>query len=142
MIGDNFRCHAYTGIGRGIYFIGLEEDVEIAKEVYLYALNTMLCLAREYILREKTHHYRYNRGLKNDYLNGFITGLRAKYKEQVESKGYALALVKDELVVQAVKAKKFKKSLRSNLILGLSRSAYETGYKDGRSFDDNKKMIR
>lgn len=49
IIGNNFRCHSYTSLGRGIYFIGLKEDVEIAREVYLYALNTMLYLASEYV---------------------------------------------------------------------------------------------
>ena len=49
IIGENFRCHPYAVLGEGIYFIGLKEDVEIAKEVYLYALNTMLYLPNNYV---------------------------------------------------------------------------------------------
>lgn len=141
VIANNFRCHVYNGIGRGIYFIGLADDVEVAREVFIYALNTMLYLAGEYVKREKERHW-YNRGLKNDYLTGFIAGLNAKFKEQVESNGYALVLVKDALVVQAVEDKKLRKGRGSQHITGGSHGAWTAGYKDGKSFNEKKKMIR
>lgn len=140
VVGENFRCHAYTGIGRGICFIGLEQDVDIAKEVYLYALSTMIYLAGEYVKRSRKQIVKGN-GLKNDYIIGFINGLKDKFKEQIESKGYALVLVKDALVVQTVNDKKLRKQKSKFTTSGVS-DARITGYKDGRSFDEKRMMIR
>ena len=82
------------------------------------------------------------RGIKNDYITGFLRGLRDKYKEQVESKGYALVLVKDDVVVKAVEKKKLKKRLKDNLVSSGLPGPFEAGYKDGRSFDERRKMVR
>lgn len=39
IIGDNFRCIAYYRRKKpGFYFLGLKEDVEVAKEVFSYAV--------------------------------------------------------------------------------------------------------
>lgn len=145
VIGENFRCHSYVHLGQGIYFIGLKEDVEIAREIYFYALNTMLYLANEYV---KTHRRGQVtdswsiRGIKNDYISGFINGLQDKFKKQVENKDYSLILVKDALVVQAVNNKKLKKGRKNQHISAGSFSAFNAGYKDGHLFDENQKLIR
>ncbi|TEB15149.1 hypothetical protein Psfp_02325 [Pelotomaculum sp. FP] len=139
IIGENFRCHPYVTLGRGIYFIGLKDDVEIAKEVFLYALATMVHLASEYAKRWRASGLR---GIKNDYMKGFLNGLRDKFKKQVESKDYALVLVKDALVVKAVEDKKLKKARVSRIATGESASAWQAGYFDGRNFDEKRKMIR
>ncbi len=144
IIGNNFRCGSYTTLGRGIYFIGLKEDVEIAREVFHYALTAMLYLADEYVKCHKDVNWmRFDaRGIKNDYITGFLSGLRDKYREQVESKGYALILVKDALVVKAMEKKKLKKRRDNNHVTSGSSLAFDAGYEDGRSFDEKRKMIR
>ncbi|WP_031516812.1 DUF2786 domain-containing protein [Desulfofalx alkaliphila] len=140
IIGDNFRCHCYVSPGRGIYFIGLKEDVEIATEVYHYALNTMLYLSTDYVKRYQEQTIS-NQRLKNDYYIGFLKGLGDKFKAQVETKGYALVLVKDALVIQAVNDKKLTKGQSSKIVIGGSSDARDAGYRDGRSFDEKHKRI-
>ncbi|AEG58983.1 hypothetical protein Desru_0699 [Desulforamulus ruminis DSM 2154] len=143
IIGKNFRCHPYVTGGKGIYFIGLKEDVEIAKEIYLYALTTMLYLATNYVKENRNKIIRItSKQLKNDYMIGFLNGLKKRFEEQVESKGYALILAKDALVVQAVEEKNLIKKKGSKIVIAGSLDARQTGYRDGRNFNENKKMIR
>jgi len=111
----------------------------IRGEVYLYALNTMLYLAGNYI--KKCGLNKNLKGLKNDYIRGFLTGLRQKFEKQVQEKCYALALVKDALVVQAIENKRLRKGRKSQYVTGGSRAAWSAGYEDGRSFDENRKVI-
>lgn len=140
VIGNNFRCHPYFTPGRGIYFIGLKSDVEIAREVYLYALSVMLFLANEYLKKLKDQ-MAYKKGIKNDYILGFIYGLERKFKSQVEAKSYALILVKDPLVEEAVNKKNLKNARNSYFVSGGSTTAFDAGYNDGMLFDENRKMI-
>ncbi|WP_231702770.1 DUF2786 domain-containing protein [Desulfocucumis palustris] len=140
IIGENFRCFSYNHVGQGIRFVGLREDVEIAAEVFLYAHRTMLYFAEEFV---KNYRLRVSRikGLKNDYFVGFISGLEDKFKEQVASNNYALVLVKDSLVVKAFNDLDLY-DLKTRFVTSDSVVAKETGYRDGRSFDEKRKMIR
>ncbi|MDF9408503.1 hypothetical protein L7E55_09055 [Pelotomaculum isophthalicicum JI] len=79
---------------------------------------------------------------KNDYIIGFLNGLRDKFKEQVESKGYALVLVKDALVVKAVEDKKLKSGRTSRIVMAGSTGAREAGYREGRKFNEKRKMLQ
>jgi hypothetical protein len=68
IIGDNFRCVAYYRRNEpNVYFIGLKEDVEVAKEVLSYAVIVIRHLSSQYVKANKVFCQN-ERKLKNDYI--------------------------------------------------------------------------
>ena len=141
IIADNFRCVAYYRRNKpGFYFLGLKEDVEVAKEVFSYAVVVIRHLSSQYV---KAAFYR-DQGkarIKNDYIIGFLEGLRVKFAAQVSSKCLSLMLVKDDAVVKAADNKKLKKDRRSRICAARDADAIAAGYRDGEEFDPERKMI-
>lgn len=143
VICNNFRCNLLRAPGYGLVFVGLKEDVAICKAVFTFAANTldrnMMKLRRQYRKQGLS-----TEGISGDYAAGFIAGLRAKYKEQVEENNWGLVLVKDALVEQKTKdiidpkrkAHSGKKLNRSG-DLGL----YTKGYLDGKNLGADQKAI-
>lgn len=76
-------------------------------------------------------------GMKNDYINGFLTGLREKFKEQVQKEGWGLIIVKDTDVVEAYNElqKSFTKGSSSTAKGSGDAHARMSGYKAGKSFN-------
>ena len=75
IIADNFRCYAYTSRGyrtKTIQFIGLKEDVDLAKMVFSSALEMMAHHAKKYM---KDNHLT-GAGIKNTYIGGYMVGLK------------------------------------------------------------------
>lgn len=143
VICDNFRCNLLRAAGYGLVFVGLKEDVAICKAVFTFASNTldknMMKLRRQYRNQGLPTD-----GISGDYAAGFIAGLKAKYKEQVEKNNWGLILVKDALVEQKTKdiidpkrkAHSGKKLNRSG-DMGL----YTKGYLDGKNLGADQKAI-
>jgi hypothetical protein len=142
IVGDNFRCKAYRskGIVSKVCFIGLKEDVKIAKEIFNYAINTVEICAKNYTIKFKRPGINIS-GIKNDYIQGFINGLRDKFKEQVESKGFALILVKDDVVIERIEKKGLVKDYRSSHRVNRNQIAKQAGYQQGRNFQNPSRMI-
>lgn len=142
IIGDNFRCKAYRSKGRisKVCFIGLKEDVKIAKEIFNYAINTVETCAKNYTAKYKRPGLNIT-GIKNDYIQGFINGLKDKFKEQVESKGFALMLVKDDAVIERIEKKGLVKDHRSSHRINRDQEARQAGYQQGRNFNNPSRMI-
>lgn len=141
IIGDNFRCVAYYRRNRpSVYFIGLKGDVEVAKEVFCYAVIVIKHLSSQYVKANKAF-YGDGRRLKNDYIVGFLNGLRDKFAAQVSSKCLSLMLVKDDAVVKAADNKKLKKAGRPRINVAGDADAIAAGYRDGKGFDPDRKMI-
>lgn len=143
VICDNFRCNLLRAAGYGLVFVGLKEDVAICRAVFTFASQTldhnMMKLRRQYRKQGLPTD-----GISGDYAAGFIAGLKAKYKEQVEKNNWGLVLVKDALVEQksdeikdpTKKARGGKKLNRSG-----DPGLYTKGYLDGHSLGDNQKAI-
>lgn len=143
IIGDNFKCSIYwernSNSGhKKLHFFGLKSDVEIAKEVYLYAI----ALIKYNIRGLKKTNPHIGTPYINTYINGFVHGLAAKLKFQV--KEYGVIIVKDDTVIQYEKDLhsrsdfKFTKDKRK---VSNNAEFFDKGYKDGQSFDYNKKRI-
>lgn len=92
IIEENFRVKRYCNRKRNngqrrIVFFGLEDDVEIATEMYDLTKEIMLFHQRRFIndyydgSQEKRNVRKTNR-LKNAYLNGFLDSLEEKFHEQ------------------------------------------------------------
>jgi hypothetical protein len=142
ILGNNFRCEPYTYKGRisKACFIGLEEDVKLVKEVFNYAVNTVEICAKNYVAKYKKPGFNVS-GIKNDYIQGFIKGLKDKFAEQVKSKGFALMLVKDDAVIQRVEEKKLRKGQSSKIKVGRNQDARNAGYQQGRNFQNPSRAI-
>lgn len=144
VICNNFRCNLLRAPHYGLVFVGLKEDVAICKAVFTFAAQTldknMKKLRRQYRKAGKPTD-----GISGDYSAGFIAGLQAKYKEQVDKNNWGLVLVKDVLVEQLTKdiinpkgkitsGKKLKQSGDPGL--------YAKGYLDGKSLGDDQKALQ
>lgn len=143
VICDNFRCNLLRAAGYGLVFVGLKEDVAICKAVFTFAANTldknMMKLRRQYRKQGLPTD-----GISGDYAAGFIAGLKAKYKEQVEENDWGLVLVKDALVEQKTQDIIDPKR-KSHSVKGLNRSGdmglYTKGYLDGKNLGADQKAI-
>src|SRR3972149_1093942 len=101
IIAENFKCTTYISRSHrvgitSIKFVGLKNDVEMARQVYLYAVETVSYNSIKYVSSNKTRIS--TRGMKNQYILGFLSGLRAKFAEQVKNNNWGLILVKDPAV--------------------------------------------
>lgn len=143
VICDNFRCNLLRAAGYGLVFVGLKEDVAICKAVFTFAVNTldknMMKLRRQYRKQGLPTD-----GISGDYAAGFIAGLKAKYKEQVEENDWGLVLVKDALVEQKTQDIIDPKR-KSHSVKGLNRSGdmglYTKGYLDGKNLGADQKAL-
>lgn len=146
VVAENFRCTNYNSRWGGksiIRFIGLKEDVEIAKEIYKFAVEVLERTCNAYIknvVLEQGDADTY--GLRNDYRLGFIKGLKEKYTEQVEKMDLAPILVQDMLVVQKVENMGFTKGVSSKVRRSGSQDAYNQGFQTGKSLGSNRLTSR
>lgn len=146
IIANNFRCYGFFTSGRNIGFLGLPEDVEVAIEVYQFAENAVRYNASEYLKEsfkyDPSPNRRYTNAVRNDYITGFLDGLKTKFKEQVELKCLALVLVRHEVVEQAHKDAGWKSAKPLQRSSANDSEALAKGYQDGRDWNNpSGKMI-
>jgi uncharacterized protein DUF2786 len=144
VVSDNFRCKVYHYSHQNydetndrvryevtLRFIGLKEDIQIAQSVYAYAVAEIQYSADRYmkIMRQK---FRITpKGLRNDYLRGFITGLRQKFKDQVAENNWQLIVVPDDAVIERVESLGLRRGVQSRIGTAKSSGAYDQGQNDG-----------
>lgn len=138
-IAKNFKCKAITYKSSGyssIRFVGFKDDVDVAREVFNYALEIANKKALQYTrkIRERGES---TSGVRNDFLIGFIEGLETKFREQVSSdECLALAIVTPKEVTDYVDTKLNLRKARVNTInAGGNRDARNEGFKAGKSFN-------
>lgn len=147
MIAKNFKVTQYISRSKynsTIMFLGLEDDVNIALNVYGFAMNQMKKLANKYI---KTISSSSSSNVRNDYYTGFINGLEEAFKEQIEKNNWGLVLVKDALVLQEEE----KLNLRYVRPTGIQpkfdyddshiNKGYSDGFNTGSSYKNKDKLI-
>jgi hypothetical protein len=137
IIAKNFKCYTYRSkikyINTKMCFIGLEEDVEIATDVFNYAVEVIKINYKRYI---RENGYTNTRGVKNEYILGFLDGLRDKFNEQINKNNWALVIIKDPIVDEEYKKLKVRE-IKSTLNIQLNRNSddREAGYKQGKNFE-------
>lgn len=132
IIADNFRCYAYINRGyrsKTIQFIGLKEDVDLAKMVFSSALEMMNYHAKKYM---KDNHLT-GAGIRNTYIGGYMVGLKEQFDEQVKHNDWGLVLVKDA-EVKSVYDKLNLRSVRSKVRMTGDQHAQASGIDQGRQF--------
>jgi len=139
IISRNFRCEAiirtHPGGNRSLFFIGLAQDVEVASLTYNRIKTAYNASLRRFIQENRVM----DTAEKNDYTEGFLSGLRRKFTEQVEE--YALVLAQDPLVREHIQSMGLRKGRKSAITRTFSRRAWETGHKDGRAAGDRPKPL-
>jgi hypothetical protein len=139
IIAKNFRCEMYIhkirNKGGLIVFLGLKDDVQLAKMVYNFATLAIENDTINFIKQYKKQYVVYNVGIKNDYLLGWVKGLESKYKEQVNQNGWGLILVKDPLVQQELSKIHLRKGQSSSVNRGNDRNVYGKGFERGNQFN-------
>lgn len=162
VIARNFRCECVQESRykkRILKFLGLQEDVPVAREVFLFSRASLEYCSDSYIAnicnginltpmkKRPVHQQKVFTASdfvddKNDYIKGFLKGLDAKFKEQVEKNNWGLMLVKDDAVIEYT-----KKNYSSHVSIPYSNKGkgnaehYNAGYEDGYSIDYNKKLL-
>ena len=145
VVAENFRCMSYTrsnGSTRSVVFLGEPNDVEIAKSVYNFALTQLEHYAKQY-RRKRRAAYKKEFGttagfdgtaIRNDYMDGYISGLKSKLREQLdENEDYALVVQTPDSVVKAFDAMQFRTDRVGARGAG-DAEAKATGYKQGKQF--------
>ena len=144
IIARNFRCYNYWRTRNGksrIVFLGIKEDTQIAREVFQYAQASIEYLSIRYLDNEGIVDYSERTRKRNDYIQGFLSGLSARFREQVETNEWGLILVKDDAVVERHDKMKFNKDPGSSASRGWDSDAIDAGYQDGKSMDHTRKVL-
>lgn len=144
IIANNFRCYKYwfpNGRVAQMAFFGIESDVAIAKEVYLFAIQAIKFHANEYIKRNGITGRSTINVVKNDYIIGFLNGLDEKFKEQIDRNGWGLVIVKDTLVVQEYEKKNLNFVKAASFTIMGDMSARNAGYVEGKRFDHGRTAL-
>lgn len=139
VIAENFRCYSiYTKNydKKILQFIGRENDVEIAREVFTFAANFLKyqrsAIRQQYKGTATTQYV-------NEYTLGFIRGLQAKFKEQIDKGNWGLILVKDSELVTYREQKSTKPGRKPKIQYG-DNGGYSEGYRDGKAFEVKKQI--
>lgn len=160
IIAKNFRCEIYIRksrkemyttkkgeyrYSRVVQLVGLKEDVEIAQEVFKYAVISVENLWKNYLEERKRAVGRdipvtESFTMWKSYVGGFLRGLSDKFDEQVKTEGWGLVLVKDALVIKKMEDLHLKKGTASRANLSGDADASYRGYKDGKNFNADKKQ--
>lgn len=137
VIAENFRCHYYINTLRGnscIVSLGLDQDVDLAKMTFEFACDSIKYGLKLFSKERRVQNMSTSTGMKNDYMSGWIQGLKDKFKEQVEKCNWGLVLVKDALVTKEYENMNLKKGRASSITISGSSSARSSGYRDGKDF--------
>lgn len=146
-IAENFRCiavvrkHKRSDKESHHFMIGMENDVAVAREIHTYAEKYLLhsIQLQKQQLQYTTKNIKMLNALVNDYIFGFLEGLKTSFARQVTEKG--LTIVKNSDVTRWAMINKVRTT--SQKVNALSDSnQYSIGYQDGKNFDPATKQIQ
>jgi|SRR5690625_918538 len=152
VVSDNFRCTWYYNskklegrkqVSRRIIFVGYEEDVELATEMYSLVIEVVKFYSSRFIKREGIQG---DRGktleAKDDYISGFISGLEKKFEEQISDNEWGLVIVTPKAVNEKLDdITKDGETINWTIPDLASIENYETGFKEGYTVDYTKSTI-
>ena len=134
---------------RAIIFLGYENDVALAKEMYLLAYEVIAFYSKRFVenycdTNDLSRTKKITTEVKNSYIRGFLEGLNNKFEQQVSEMKQENALM--VLVPHEVEAKynemfEGKKGLSFKMPPIEELEAYRQGYTDGNRIDYTKSTI-
>lgn len=160
VVANNFRVRHFIRVtgGRGrIIFYGLPSDLELAKEVYIFAYESILYFSKQFVSnkvaqtlttqgkwdKRRAQSIRaFCESVKKAYIKGFLSGLNQKFLEQKSNLAYdVMVLTKvPEIVDESYKelSKDFSsygKEEKERKFTDEERRAYMKGLKQGKNSD-------
>lgn len=143
VIANNYCCKEVRSNTHGqkkgqICFIGLEEDAEICKTVFIYAVDCVRSYCNE--IRKKLKKAGFNgkeiRVVLHNYGTGFAAGLKKAYDAQKKKneKDWGLILVTPKEVYEKYTASNVKHKTYNNEPFRIQR-AFQKGQRDGEKFN-------
>lgn len=154
IVAKNFRVKCYTHSvhinGRcksKVVFMGLDDDLKVAKSIYVLAYEAIKHYAKKYINswykeNDKARNRRMTEYLKTSYTQGFLSGLKAKFKEQFDE-------LQQEYGLMVMTPKKVEKAFedlhagyrRVRVASHVDAGAYNQGKHDGNKIDYQRKTV-
>jgi hypothetical protein len=146
VVAENFRCkHMVSKRGSWIRecFVGFDSDATVAAQIFAYAVKYAeragSNLAQTYNDRGLS-----SRGIKQDYVEGFVAGLRDGWKKQalegtddVTPEQFALALCTPAIVNKYIEENTHKITMRmGHQERANDPRAFEKGHESGKAFSD------
>lgn len=146
IIAEHYCCRAYRNRAAGrktnqIGFVGLEDDLEICKRIFLYAYDCVISACKHQIVKDPYDPPGTYREKCNAYGWGFCRGLQAAYREQeAEHQEWGLVMVVpkavDDSMADMGKPSSFGKEKSGGTI-----NAYKAmGYNAGREFNPGNRL--
>lgn len=142
IFSKNFRTmmfyRSYTKNNRQVVFFGEEDDANIACGMFDYAVVWLNKSACNYATKMRNKHG-IVKGVKQDYILGFLKGLNDKFEEQVRAnQQYALVVVVPPKVKDEYKKIPLKSAqLSGRMNVHGSAEARAAGYQAGKGFQTN-----
>ena len=146
VIADNYCCRAINRKRKGyktatIGFIGLEDDFEICKRIFLYAYDCIASTCKREIKRNHWDDRGTYRKAVNAYGWGFCEGLHDAFKAQkAEHQEWGLVMVTPQAVVEEADGLGKPRAIGRNEVDMDALGARQKGYRDGLKFDPNSRL--
>lgn len=144
VIAEHYCCQAYRShpIGRRVVtvgLVGLEDDFEIAKRIYLYAYDCVISAIKHNIKKDPLDPPGTYRERCNAYGWGFVSGVDAAFREQEEDhKDWGLVLVVPQAATDSMADMGKKSSFGKDKNNHASDKA--AGFQEGRKFDPTRRV--
>lgn len=144
VIAEHYCCQAFRSRARGqrtvtVGLVGLEDDFEVAKRIFLYAYDCVISAIKHSI----TYDPRAERGTYRERCNaygwGFVQGVDAAFKDQEEEhKDWGLVLVVPQAVTDSMKD--MGKPSGFGKVKDNYASDKAAGFQEGRKFDPTRRV--
>lgn len=158
IISDNFRVKTYINWKRlnnevqrksAIMFFGFEQDVELAKEMYILAYDSLQFYSNRFVegyyQNRNVRSHKITARVKDSYMRGFLEGLDNKFKEQVEQmqQEYGLILLVPKEVEESYTefSQDFGKGASWRIPPVGEIEAYHEGFSAAKSIDYTKSTV-
>lgn len=144
VIAEHYCCQAYRSRMPGrkvvtVGLVGLEDDFEIAKRIFLYAYDCVISAIKHDIKKDPLDPPGTYRERCNAYGWGFVQGVDAAFREQEEDhKDWGLVLVVPQAVTDSMKDMGKKSSFGKDKNNHAADKA--AGFQEGRKFDPTRRV--
>lgn len=143
VVGENHRVKVFkrgNSFHQEVILMGYKRDCDVAEVIIRYAVGTCSALFRRWLdERKKTQDLTRSQSiaLRNDYVDGFIMGIRSSYAANVKENG--LVPVCPTKVLDVFNGMKMRTIKTSSIRMG-DMDAYLSGKKDGEAMGSRKSL--
>lgn len=131
IIARNFKCSTFIAENK-LFFVGLPDDIEIASMTF-ETVHTFLEKRRRQVYKAAQKAGKETKGIREDYVIGFLKGLDEGFKRNVQE--FGLIVVTPDIVMKKVQTicGGNKTSIKQKTVA--NSELYMKGYADGKGFN-------